>query len=68
MSALGQNRTLDGRLGHVRFTPQSGHAAAGIAMSALCHKQTLALNLLDHLVGAGEPRRWYVQAEHLGGF
>src|SRR5262249_39418215 len=46
MSALGQNRTLGGRLGRVRSTPQSGHCRTGLGMSALC--QPL---LFDHLVG-----------------
>jgi hypothetical protein len=50
MSALGQKRTSAGRLGHVRFTPKSGHWWAGLGMSALCQKRTLA-ELLDHLVG-----------------
>jgi len=39
MSALGQNRTLGGRLGDVRFTPESGHARAGHGMSALCQNR-----------------------------
>src|SRR5262249_34735587 len=36
MSALGQKRTSAGRLGYVRFTPESGHEPARLGMSALC--------------------------------
>ena len=36
MSALGQKRTSGGRLGHVRFSPESGHPPADLGMSALC--------------------------------
>src|SRR5262249_37928714 len=36
MSALGQKQTSGGDLGHVRFTPKSGHWRAGAGRSALC--------------------------------
>jgi len=58
MSALGQNRTSAGYLGHVRFTPESGHWPAGLGMSALCQKRTYAAQqiapLFDRLVGEGK--------------
>jgi len=64
MSALGQNQTSGGPLGHVRFTPESGHCRAGLGMSALCQKRTLDW-LLDHLVGAGGQRVRHCQAERV---
>ena len=39
--------------------------------SALCQKATFALQqifLFDHLVGAGEERRWHSNAKRLGRF
>jgi hypothetical protein len=33
----------------------------------ICQKRTLA-RLFDHLVGAGEERRWHSNAKRLGGF
>src|SRR5215467_11205101 len=41
MSALGHKRTSHGRLGQVRFAPESGHWRAGLGMSALCQERTL---------------------------
>ena len=41
MSALGQKRTSEQRIRHVRFTPESGHAQSRDSMSAKCQKQTL---------------------------
>ena len=55
----------------VRFTPESGQTADVFGMSALCQKRTFALQqdfLFDHLVGAGEQRRWGVEAEGFPGF
>src|SRR2546422_6050900 len=40
-------------------------------MSASCQKATFALQqifLFDHLVGAGEERRWHSNAKRIGGF
>src|SRR5262245_18899661 len=64
MTAVGHKRTLRGHLGHVRFTPQSGHTRATSSMSALCQLQTHAAAnevcgcnaLFDPLVGAREQR------------
>ena len=37
-----------------------------LAMSALGQKRTSA-ELLDHIIGAGEQRRWHGEAEYPGG-
>jgi hypothetical protein len=53
MSALPQKRTKSRRVG----------------MSALCQKQTFALQqIFDHLVGAGEKHWWHVEAERFDSF
>ena len=51
---------------HVRFTPESGpwEMRLECPLSAKSgHRQ-----LFDHLVGAGEERRWQLEAERFGSF
>ena len=49
----------------IRFAPESGQIADPSGLSALCQKQTFALQqicLFNHLVGAGEQRRGHVSS------
>src|SRR5262245_49241504 len=51
--------------------PTKTDMRAGLDLSALCQMATFALQqifLFDHLVGAGEERRWHSNAKRLGGF
>jgi len=51
MSASGEQRTL----GHVRFTPKSGHWLSVSRLSAFCQKQTGAPGALAALKTGKEP-------------
>ena len=62
-----ENRTSDGHWGHVRFTPESGHSAGLLRMSALCQKRTLARRhsitssaLASSVVGMSRPSAFAV--------
>src|SRR5215472_9050217 len=70
MSGLDQKADIGARLDHVRFTPKSGHCIAPQRMSALCQKQTYAVQqistLFDHLVAKLQERFSNRQAERLG--
>ena len=82
MSALGQKRTFavqkpcplyprkadresDFAKGHVRFTPESGHVHCNEGFRFV-PKATLR-SLLDHLIGASNHVRRYLEVEGLGG-
>src|SRR6476620_3594181 len=65
MTALGQNRKYSLRADDVRSTPESG-LKSDIAPCPFRAKNRHG-PLFDHLVGAGEERRWNGEAEGLGG-
>jgi hypothetical protein len=59
--AVGSKADLRRRLAQVRFAPQSGRARGHLDTSVKCQQRSF-----DHLVGAGEQRRWDVEAKGLG--
>jgi hypothetical protein len=67
MSASGQKQTLRHRLREVRFAPQSGHRELASICPFSANRRHQAC-LFDHLVGAGEERRWHSNAKRIGGF
>jgi hypothetical protein len=55
----------------VRIAPASGPPRViAVCLRSANSGRALAarMQLFDHLVGAGEQRRWHVEAERLGGF
>src|SRR5262245_1933706 len=60
---------------NVRISPKSGHVAdipdrqlRALSDSCTAARGAAVARLFDHLVGAGEERRWHVEAKRLGGF
>jgi hypothetical protein len=47
--------------------PQKRTSLSTAVMSAKCQKRTLERRLFNHVVCAGDQRRWHVKAEHLRG-
>ena len=59
-----------GTLGRNRQSTANNHVSRRvrrISVRSACQKARSAVSF-DHLVGAGEQRRWHIQSERLGGF
>src|SRR6516162_10784404 len=64
---FGSKADIDDCLGHVRFTPKSGHWNSA-AQCTLCAKSGHSTLLFDHLVSTRKERWRYGETKRLGGF
>ena|SRR5258705_135497 len=71
MSELGSNSEVELADADFRFTPESRHPAVGLGCPFRAKKRLMrrskSTSLFDHLVGAGQQRRWHDDAKRLCG-